>query len=50
MNTDKTKMGRKPHDPSDNIRKQIKMLSGMGVPDYDIVRVLGLSEPTMCNY
>lgn len=45
-----TKMGRKPHTPDDKTRAQVKMLAGMGVPDFDIAKVIGLSGPTMRKY
>lgn len=45
-----TKMGRKPYTPDDKTRAQVKMLAGMGVPDYDIAKVVGLSGPTMRKY
>jgi hypothetical protein len=44
------KGGRPPHEYSDKLAKQIKMLSAMGVPDFDIAKVVGLSGPTMRKY
>jgi hypothetical protein len=47
---DKPKMGRKPYEPDETTRHQVKLLAGMGVPDYDIVKVIGISGPTMRKY
>jgi len=45
-----TKMGRKPYEPDERTRAQVKTLAGMGVPDYEIAKVIGLSGPTMRKY
>jgi hypothetical protein len=44
------KMGRPAYKPTDKEREQVKMLSAMGVPDYDIAKVLSVSEPTLRKY
>lgn len=44
------KTGRPAYKPDDKTRAQVKMLAGMGVPDYDIAKVIGLSSPTMRKY
>ncbi len=45
-----TKMGRKPYQSDERTRAQVKTLAGMGVPDYDIAKVIGISGPTMRKY
>lgn len=45
--TEKNKGGRPSFAPTQKDREQVKMLAGMGVPDYDICKVVGVSEPTM---
>lgn len=42
--------GRPPHEPDAKTRTQVKMLAAMGVPDYDICKVVGMSPPTMRKY
>ena len=49
MNT-KTKPGRHAYEADGKTRAQVKMLAAMGVPDYDIAKVIGLSGPTMRKY
>lgn len=44
------KPGRPSYEPSEKDRAQVKMLSGMGVPDYDIAKVMQLSAPTLRKY
>jgi len=44
------KTGRKAYVPNDQTRAQIKMLAAMGVPDFDIAKVVGISSPTMRKY
>lgn len=43
-------MGRKPYEPTEKDRIQVKMLAAMGVPDYDIAKVMQLSGPTLRKY
>jgi hypothetical protein len=43
-------MGRPAYTPTDKDRKQVKMLSGMGVPGVDIAALIDVSEPTMRKY
>lgn len=45
-----TTKGRPPYEPTDRERAQVKMLSGMGVRDYEIAKVIGISEPTLRKY
>jgi hypothetical protein len=47
---DKPTRGRPPYTPTDKDRKQVKMLSGMGVPCADIAALIEISEPTMRKY
>lgn len=42
-----TKPGRPAYKPDDKTRAQVKMLAAMGVPDYDIAKVVGVSGPTL---
>lgn len=44
------KMGRKPHERDEKTAQQIKSLAGMGVPDFDIAKVVKMSGPTMRKY
>jgi hypothetical protein len=44
------KGGRPAHTYDTKIAKQVKLLSAMGVPDFDICKVIGLSAPTMRKY
>jgi hypothetical protein len=50
MNDEKPKGGRPPFQPSDRDRKQVAMLAAMGIPDYDICKVVGVSAPTLRKY
>ena len=45
-----TKTGRPAYKPDDKTRAHVKMLAGMGVPDYDIAKVVNLSRPTLRKY
>jgi hypothetical protein len=40
----------KEYEPTDRDRQQIKLLSAMGVPDYDIAKVMSLAINTMRKY
>ena len=44
------KMGRKPHEREEKTALQIKTLAGMGIPDFDIAKVIKMSSPTMRKY
>jgi hypothetical protein len=44
------KGGRPPYEPTERDRAQVKMLAAMGVPDYDIAKVMQLSGPTLRKY
>jgi hypothetical protein len=44
------KPGRPAYEADDKTRAQVKMLAAMGIPDYDIAKVIGLSGPTMRKY
>lgn len=44
------KTGRRAYKPDDKTRAQVKMLAAMGVPDFDIAKVIGISSPTMRKY
>ena len=41
------KTGRPAYSPDGKTRAQVKMLAAMGVPDYDIAKVVGVSGPTL---
>ena len=41
------KMGRPAYEPTERDRAQVKMLAAMGVPDYDIAKVMQMSGPTL---
>lgn len=45
-----TKAGRPAHSPTDRARSQVKMLSAMGIPDYEIAKLIGVSQPTLRKY
>jgi len=42
--------GRPPYQPTEKDRGQVKMLSAMGIPDYDIAKVMSLAPMTMRKY
>jgi hypothetical protein len=44
------KGGRPSHTYDTKIAKQIKLLSAMGIPDFDVAKVVGISAPTMRKY
>lgn len=44
------KPGRPAYQPTEKDRAQVRMLSGMGVPDYDIAKVMQISAPTLRKY
>lgn len=44
------KPGRPPYDPTDKDRAQVKAMAAMGIPDYEIAKVLQVSGPTMRKY
>jgi hypothetical protein len=44
------KLGRPAHQRDEKIARQIKTLSAMGIPDFDVCKVVGLSAPTMRKY
>ena len=41
------KPGRPAYEADEKTRAQVKMLAAMGVPDYDIAKVIGVSSPTL---
>jgi hypothetical protein len=41
------KVGRKPHAPSEQDRRQVEAMASHGVPELDICRVIGISKPTL---
>jgi hypothetical protein len=45
--SEKRRPGRPAYEPSDKERVQVKTLAGMGVPDYDIAKVMQMSGPTL---
>lgn len=42
--------GRPPHEPTEQTRKQASMLAGMGLPQDQIGRLLGIGEVTLRKY
>jgi hypothetical protein len=48
--TEKTKAGRPSFTPTDRDRGQVKTMGAMGIPDYDIAKVIGVSVPTLRKY
>jgi hypothetical protein len=42
--------GRPAYEPTEKERRQVKTLSGMGIPDYEIAKVMQVSEPTLRKY
>ncbi|WP_457105936.1 hypothetical protein [Methylobacterium sp. P5_C11] len=38
--------GRPPHTPTDKSRREVEALSGYGIPEHEIARVVGISKPT----
>lgn len=44
------KPGRPAYEADEKTRAQVKMLAAMGIPDYDIAKVIGISRPTMRKY
>lgn len=50
MTQQKSQGGRPSYQPTDKERAQVKALAGMGVPDYEIAKVLQVSPPTMRKY
>ena len=45
-----TKKGRPTYQPDEKTRAQIQTMSGMGIPDYDIAKIVQLSAPTIRKY
>jgi hypothetical protein len=50
MTKEKKPMGRPTYDPSEKDRAQVSLLTGMGIPDYEIAKVMQISEPTLRKY
>lgn len=48
--TTKRKPGRPAYEPDDKDRAQVSMLAAMGIPDFDIAKVMQLSGPTLRKY
>lgn len=48
--SEKRKPGRPGYEPTDKERGQVRLLAGLGVPDYEIAKVLQVSGPTMRKY
>ena len=44
------KLGRPSYEPTERDREQVKTMSAMGIPDYDIAKVMKLSPPTLRKY
>jgi hypothetical protein len=47
MATEKRGPGRPAYEPTDKERAQVKTLAGMGVRDFEIAKVMQMSEPTL---
>jgi hypothetical protein len=43
-------MGRPAYEPSEKDKAQVSALTAMGIPDYDIAKVMQISEPTLRKY
>jgi hypothetical protein len=43
-------MGRPAYEPSEKDKAQVSVLTAMGIPDYDIAKVMQISEPTLRKY
>jgi len=50
LKTRENKGGRPPYEPTDKDRGQVKLMAAMGIPDYDIAKVMSLSGPTLRKY
>lgn len=48
--SEKGKAGRPPYEPTEKDRAQVKTMAAMGIPDYDIAKVMNLSSPTIRKY
>jgi hypothetical protein len=46
----KKPMGRPPYAVSEEDKKQVYTMSMLGIPDYDIAKVMQISEPTLRKY
>ncbi len=42
--------GRPPHRPTDKSRREVEALSGYGIPEHEIARVVGISKPTLLKH
>jgi hypothetical protein len=47
---EKKPMGRPAYEPSEKDKAQVSALTAMGIPDYDIAKVMQISEPTLRKY
>ena len=47
---ERRKPGRPSYEPTEKDRAQVRMMSGMGIRDYDIAKVIGVSGPTLRKY
>ena len=45
--TEKRGRGRPPHQPTEQLRKEVEGMAGVGVPQPDICKILGISLPTL---
>ena len=43
-------MSRNPHKPTDDLRKKVSGMYGVGIPQEDIARFLGVDEKTLRKY
>ncbi|MCB4802663.1 AcrR family transcriptional regulator [Methylobacterium brachiatum] len=42
--------GRPSHVPTDKSRREVEALSGYGIPEHEIARVVGISKPTLLKH
>lgn len=42
--------GRPSHAPTDKSRREVEALSGYGIPEHEIARVVGISKPTLLKH
>lgn len=42
--------GRPPHAPTDQVRRQVEVMAGCGIPQMQISQVIGISDETLRKY
>jgi hypothetical protein len=46
----KKKPGTKPHEPTAQLKQQVTMMTGFGIPQDDIAKIIGMSTPTLIKF